>query len=205
MFQLLLMVDYHTLVDSMRNSNKGKENTLLLCKSENDILKKSILCKYYLLPSQYGCILENSIKEKFNIKKCNNTVSGDGIINKKAIEIKVSLGSKNGQYNFVQLRPGHKIDYYLFMCYSLISSSLGEIVWFLCEPNELYKLLPKYGEYSHGTIAKLGKITLENIDNDYEYSLRPNPNGRKKSRDLWNIMMSSFKMTDKEVYERLHQ
>ena len=63
---------------------------------------------------EYGPLLEHDIKNIFDIKPRINTNSGDGVINNKNIEIKVTLGDKKGGFNFVQIRPNHDIHYYLF-------------------------------------------------------------------------------------------
>lgn len=166
--------------------------------SNESILNQCILYKYYSSSNQWSTKLEKVIKQKFNIVKANTNNSGDGIINNKKIEIKVSLGDTKGQLNFVQIRPGHEIDYYLFLSFNLFEKTnnieLGKIYWFLIPSNELYSLLPEYGAYAHGTLSKNGKITIENIYNlkhrHFEYSLRPNPTKIKtKSRILWDKLM----------------
>ena len=191
-----------SIVNQMRNIQNNEE-ILKICKNEKDILRQCILCKYYLSSNKWSLILQESIKNKFNINKSMNNTSGDGLINGKNIEIKVSLGDSLGNFNFVQLRPSHKIDYYLFLVYNLHEpkSDLGKIYWFLTEANELYKLVPKYGGYAHGTKKINGEITLENIlKNNYEYSLRPNPfsNENDKKKKLWNEMIKYIK-TEREI------
>ena len=155
-------------------------------------------------------VLENSIKQKFNILQAKDNMSGDGLINNKTVEIKVSLGS-NGQFNFVQLRPSHTIDYYLFLIYDVYSSysELGQIHWFLSKPNDLYKLLPKYGGYAHGTVSINGKITEENIckkgNEKLEYSLRPNNLKNGKPKELWNILIDKFSTSENDIVLELNK
>lgn len=194
-------IDYAAIVKQQRS----KVDYTALIRSEPDMLKKVILCKDRLSPTQWSTVLESDIKRRFNIEKKGDSTSGDGRSskNQKNVEIKVSLGSsKNGQFNFVQLRPDHALDYYLLMAYNLSEDALGKIYWFLCEPRELYELLPKYGGYAHGTVAVNEKITMDNIyGRGKEYALRPNPtaNDGNKSKELWNIMLAKFAVTEAEI------
>jgi hypothetical protein len=173
------------------------------CLIEKNILYKCILCKKYLSSNQWGPMLEKYIKELFLLKKPKNNTSGDGCsMNNKKIEIKVSLGDSNGQFNFVQIRPDHDIDYYILMCYNVFDDELGKIYWFLCPSGELYKLLPEYGSYAHGTITKLGKIEPHNIyGHNHEYALRPNV---IKKTALWNKLIDCFSCDEKHIMTLLH-
>jgi hypothetical protein len=196
-------IDYINMVELMRNSTSNIQK----CRDEKDTLKKCILCKNYLSSNQWSLLLEDHIKSKFNIGKCLNNTSGDGCSERnKNIEIKVSLGAINGQFHFVQLRPEHKIDYYLLLAYNLYENEIGKLYWFLCEASELYDLLPEYGGYAHGTIGKLGKITCDNIyDRNCEYALRPNPlqNDNNKPKILWNIMKERFSVSEKYIIDTI--
>lgn len=191
-------INYKDLVNILR----CPKNYLDICKKQDDILKKCILCKHYLSSNQWSILLEKEIKERFNIKNPFDSLSGDGISEKnKRIEIKISLGSKDGQFNFVQLRPHHNIDYYLFMVYNMYENDLGKIYWFLCPPKKLYALLPKYGGYAHGSISKLKRITMNNIHkHNYEYVLRPNCLKKNtKSYKLWCIMKDNFYIDEDDI------
>lgn len=192
--------EYKSLVSSLRN----KKDNIQKCQTEKNILHKCILCKTYLSSNQYSMILEKHIKDIFNIQKPLNSTSGDGYSATKglSIEIKISLGTENGQLNFVQIRPDHDIDYYLFLAYNLYEGDEGKIYWLLCEPFQLYELIPEYGGYSHGTVKVLGKISIQNIfGKSREYSLRPNPTARQttRARKLWDIMIEKFEMTEEEI------
>ena len=172
------------IVNTFRNNN----SFINLCKNEPNFLNQCILSKYYLNPSQWGKLLENSIKSNFNFKNTKDNFSGDCLTNNNLkIEIKVSLGSFNGQFNFVQIRPSHQIDYYLFVIYDCYIGIHGQIYYLLIPSKELYNLIPEYGGYSHGTITKNGKITK--VDEKYEYSLRPNSLKPGKSNDLFKILL----------------
>ena len=192
-----------SIVKEMRK----KVDSVKMIEDENDTLKKSAMCRKFLGPTQWGPLLEKHIKEKFNIGRCLDSTSGDGLtINNKRVEIKVSLGGDTGGFNFVQLRPDHKIDYYLFLAYNLHEGDFGKLHWFLCEPTQLYKLLPEFAGYSHGTQAKFGKISKENIyGRNCEYSLRPNPNKslKNKSRKLWNLLIQKFAIKEAEITQNL--
>lgn len=187
-------------LDSLRKlvqDMRGKNDHLHRCEAENDTLNKCILCKAYLSSNQWSFMLEKHVKTIFDIGRKKDNVSGDGISMKrsKKIEIKVSLGDVNGQMNFVQLRPDHKIDFYVLLAYNLFEGELGGIYWFICDPASLYSLLSEYGGYAHGTIEKLGPITSDNIyGRNCEYVLRPNPTARDgtKSKRLWNILVNMF-------------
>lgn len=172
------------------------------CLSEPNLLYKCIYCKKYLLPTQWGPLLEAHIKKLFSLKKPINRMSGDGhSTNGKNVEIKVSLGDVKGSFNFVQIRPDHKIDYYIFMCYNVFDDELGKIYWFLCPSNKLYELLPKYGSYAHGTIEKFGKIEMTNMyGHNYEYALRPDP---INNTHLWDILIKLFSCDEKYIMSQL--
>jgi len=192
--------EFRRIVSSMKLTTDHKE----LCQNETNTLKKCILCKRFLSANQWSVIMESHIKGRFNIGKPNNCVSGDGcsIINGINVEIKVSLGDSQGQMNFVQLRPDHKIDYYLLLAYNLFESTMGSVYWFLCRADDLYELVPLYGSYAHGTIEKLGVITSDNMKGrNCEYCLRPNPlkpTGTKQ-RALWDVMVERFLRSEEDI------
>ena len=192
--------EFVELVKDMRNAKRYYD----MCVAETDLLKKCILCKKYLTPSQWSCILEDYIKMILNIGKRIDNISGDGCsrFSNKNIEIKVSLGDHNGRVHFVQLRPDHHIDFYVFLVYNMFEGELGKIFWFICEPHDLYKLLPDYGGYAHGTITQLGKITLDNVyGRNCEYALRPHPNAKKQTKggQLWDIFYKQFNVSLDEI------
>ena len=90
----------------------------------------------------------------------------------------------------------------------MYEDELGQIYWFLCDAKELYKLLPEYGGYAHGSITSFKKITNQKIidkNNNYEYSLRPNMNKKNtKAYKLWQIMCQNFHTTDDNIYNILN-
>lgn len=93
------------------------------------------------------------------------------------------------------------------MIYDIEKKYLGKIYWILIKPIDLYKLLPEYGRYAHGTHKINGKITLESINNsnnNFEYSLRPNPNKNGKSKKLWNELVK-YKKSEEEINKLLNE
>ena len=126
------------------------------------------------------------------INKPNNETSGDGCKNNINYEIKVSLHGKQSNLNFVQIRPDHKIDFYIFIGYNMYNNNtLGKGYIFKIPSDSLYELIIDYGGYAHGTFKKLGKISQDNLkDRNCEYVLRCDPNAKKgKKYDLWNELL----------------
>ena len=134
-------------------------------------------------------MIVNFIRNKFcmpknNASECNGDCKYKNMNN---IEIKVSLGGKNhNSYNYVQLRMNHNIDYYVLTAYHLSKDNLendGELYIFKISKKDLINIIVDHGSYAHGTISKLGKITLESINtikgnNCAEYSIRPKINDK---------------------------
>jgi hypothetical protein len=79
------------------------------------------------------------------------------------------------------------------VAYNLLYGEVGRVYVFKVPADKLYELLPQYGGYAHGTCKINGIITKENIKKscdegtNYEYALRPQPNGNKtgKPYKLW--------------------
>ncbi len=190
---------YNHIVKELRQAN----NRLQLCQKERNIVKKCLLSKYYLSSMQWAPLLEKHIKEKFKISCPTDKTSGDGCSSKgNNIEIKVSLGTMDGAFNFVQIRPDHNIHYYLFLAYDVYFGKEGRVYWLLCKSQDLYRLLPQYGTYAHGTVSKLGRITLRNLKGrNIEYALRPSPRAHKTSKQhtLWQIMLERFQCTEASI------
>lgn len=138
-----------------------------------------IYCKINQLSGQVsGPLIEYYIKNKYNMTKNNASLCiGDLQYNNQNIEIKVSLGGKdNNKFNYVQLRMNHLCEYVLTAYYINNNNieTLGELFIFRLNKNNIKELIFNYGGYAHGTIQKLGPITmndLNNSNNDKEYSL----------------------------------
>ena len=94
-------------------------------------------------------------------------------------EIKVSIGGKeNNKFNYVQLRINHICEYILTAYYINDDNidKLGELFIFKLNKENIKKIILQYGGYAHGTVQKLGPITLEDLENelnDKEYAIRP--------------------------------
>ena len=171
--------------DWMRYQTVDIKADIFNCKDARDAC---LLSKTKLSSQASSPLLEKWIKSRLGILPPRDETSGDGVFpNGETVEIKVSLGAQNGQFNFVQLRPDHDIDEYLFLTYDIIED---ECLWLVMPPDVVYGLLPKYGGYAHGTMKANGKITPENLHGKgYEYALRPNPHKlHTKNGELWTAM-----------------
>lgn len=190
-------MNYERIVSIMKTNNFIK-----ICENESNILKKSILCRHYLSSNKWSVLLENEIRDRFCLHKARDNISGDAKSLKNFnIEIKVSLGSSNKGFNFVQLRPHHNVDYYLFLVYDLYFENLGKNYWFLIDSKNINKLILEYGSYAHGNTSNFGRITPRNISTKtHEYSLRPNPYAAKntKANILWEKMLI-YSKTEEEI------
>lgn len=189
---------------SHKKKTNIKELLYILNKSNIDhkknILKEKTLkdahiyCKKNKLSGQItGPLIENYIIEKYNLTKNNSSMcNGDCSFNNKNYEIKVSLGGDktHKDFNYVQIRLNHNIDYYLLTAYYVSHENvdnLGELYTFLLDKIELKDLLLKYGSYAHGTKTELGNITdddLKKDDNNKEYALRP-----KYENECWEKLL----------------
>ncbi len=132
----------------------------------------AIDCIIYGVSAQsYGPGAENLIKKFCNFKKETDDDSGDARRNDTRIEVKFSLANPKQKINFVQIRPHYNVDYYLFVYYDITTDTLDSL---FLPSKDLYKLIPDYGNYAHGSIKALGEITTESVENnEYEYAFRP--------------------------------
>jgi hypothetical protein len=178
-------MDMESLVAYMKHKRIYKQQ----CIQENDPLRKCIICKYFLPSQQWASIMENYVRERLGLLPPLDNTSGDATTPQgHTIEIKISLGSDKGKFNLVQLRPCHKVDYYFFMLYNMYDGNMGRVYYILLSSEKVCDLIVRYGNYAHGTVSRLGYITVESIFTEgREYALRPNPIARKtsKARQLW--------------------
>lgn len=159
-------------------SNKIHTETIMALPSLKDA---HTYCKYNNLSGQFtGPVLEKYIKIKYKMTKNNASLcNGDLKCNETNVEIKASNGGKeNNKFNFVQLRMNHNCEYILTAYYIDYTNldNLGELYIFKLNKENIKPLIVKYGGYAHGTIRKLGEITIDDlndIDNSKEYVLRP--------------------------------
>lgn len=160
---------------------------------QSDLKNAHIYCKINQLSGQIsGPLIENYIRIKYNMKKNNSSLCiGDLQHDKTNFEIKISTGGKdNNKFNYVQLRLNHECHYILTAYYIDKNNleTLGELYIFRLNKNDIKLFILNYGEYAHGTIKKLGRITyddLENPNNDKEYSIRP-----KYGDKCWNNLLN---------------
>jgi hypothetical protein len=194
--------DFIKIVESMKQPETRVSEIIL----KKNTLHKCVLCKKYLSSQKWSIVMENHIKNLFGITQKKNNMSGDGVSNDKNVEIKVSLGDSNGGINFVQIRPGHDIDYYIFLIYDINIGKYGSLFWICLSSDELYSLLPEYGCYAHGTVRQHGKITLDNIynkNNNLEYAIRCNSKKNKtKKYKTWKCLTKYLK-TENEIVRML--
>lgn len=178
------MYDYKDLVEKLRNPEKIQE--------AKQLIHKCIIYKTYYSSNKYSIFLEKDLKNLLNLGNKQNNTSGDALSSSgKKIEIKISLCGP--YYNYVQIRPSHDIDYYLFLAYDLNKEDIGKVYLFLFTAEDLYNLIPTFGQYSHGTIKRNGKINLS-FDKNLEYSLRPSSFEKNKKRyKLWKRFLDNEK------------
>ena len=167
-----------SILDKVAINHKDKINN---CKNIKDA---HIYCKINNISGNIcGLLIEYYIKQKYNMKKNNVSLCiGDVAHNGTNLEIKVSNGGQNhNKFNYVQIRLNHNCGY-LFTAYYLNYSNVkdcGELFIFIITKDNIKELLLEYGNYAHGTLKKLGKITKEDLDdinNIKEYALRPKYN-----------------------------
>jgi hypothetical protein len=182
----------YLLVNNMKlkENNKQLENIIKKIEYCQILEHKCILAREYLSPQSTQ--FEKIIKKNLLINDAKNETSGDGYKNNIKYEIKCSIHSKKCKINFVQIRPDHDIDFYILITYNMYyNNELGKAYVFKIPSYKLYELIVDYGGYAHGTVKKLGNITINNIKGrNCEYALRCNPNCKKgKNYELWNKLI----------------
>ena len=187
-FEDITKIKLKQLLES-RCSNKIHTDTIMKLPT---LKCAHIYCKLNNLSGQFtGPVLEKYIKKKYNMTK--NTASsciGDLKCNEINIEVKASNGGKeNDKFNYVQLRMNHNCIYILTAYYLDYKNleNLGELYIFKLNKENIIPLIINYGGYAHGTIGKLGKITIEDLNNttnQKEYALRPKYNDK-----CWNELL----------------
>lgn len=182
--------------------------TISTVKHEDQIIKLATLKNahtyciiHHISSQQYGPLLERYIRTKFNYNKnkaedCTGDCSKDG----KNIEVKVSLGgATHTKFNFVQIRPAHDCDTYIFTAYHLSHENVkmeGELYIFKVPKIDIKNIIMSYGSYAHGTIKKHGKITINSLNdknNIKEYAIRPCIND-----ECWKALLA-FRVYENEI------
>ena len=153
-------------------------------------------CKINRLNGQRtGPLIEYYIKEKKSMvkNKASDCIGDcrDSFLEDNEIKVSTSGDAKNKyKYNYVQIRLNHKIHNYILTAYHLTDDNvneLGELFIFKIKKEDIIDLIFKYGGYAHGTKAKNGEITLEDLkdeNNSKEYDLRPKYGG-----ELWKELL----------------
>lgn len=161
--------------------------TLATVKHDIEILKVQTLKEAHvycvihrLAAQQYGPLLEKFLRTKFGyVKNKAEACTGDCSKGGKNAEVKVSLGgSTYTKFNYVQIRPTHDCEDYLFTAYHLSPENIeeeGELYLFKVPKADIKTLIVAHGGYAHGTVKELGPITVESINDGKikEYALRP--------------------------------
>lgn len=187
--------DFHTLIHVIRRGKQDKKEIIKQIKSEENELYKALLCRTYLNPQERNSLLKTYIlNTRHLIREFSYTTC-----------IKISLGSDNEQFNFVQLRPHLNEQLFYFYCYTPFQGNFGKSYEILLSREHVLKLIKEFGTYSHGSIQQNGKITLEHIkNNSFEYSLRPNSSSSSncdkkitKSKKCWKKMLK-YNLFNKE-------
>ena len=183
--------EYYIKLKAQLEPQKDHKIEILKCK---DLHEVNVYCKANrLIGQQLGPLTELYLIAKCQMTK-NKAADCIGDCKDKYMkdnEIKASGGGKcHNKFNYVQLRPNHKIDNYILTAYYLNDDNindLGELFIFKIKKEDMSPLIFNYGGYAHGTKVKHGEITLEdlnNVNNSKEYDLRPNYGG-----DLWKELI----------------
>ena len=183
-------MNFKAIVASMRSELQPVNDLQSQLQSATSLVEKFILLRRGVTPQ--STVPEAMIMRDLKIGRPLNETSGDGHKNGINYELKFSLHTKDGGFNFVQIRPDHAVDYYLVGGYNLFEGEIGKAYIFKVPAEKIYELLPEYGGYAHGTVKELGKITCDNIKGrGCEFALRPNPNANEgtKPKKLWNELL----------------
>ena len=182
--------------------------TLSKIKHEDQIMKETTLKDAHIYcvinsvsTQQYGPLLERFIRTKFNyVKNKSDACTGDCSKNGKNSEVKVSLGgATNTKFNFVQIRPSHDCDIYIFTAYHLSLENIeteGDLYIFKVPKSEINKIILSFGGYAHGTIKEHGTITIDSLNDTKsikEYVLRP-----KFNDECWKALMH-FRVFESDI------
>lgn len=176
------------MVSEMRiRDKKDKSFIFKTITSQTSLIGKCIMARKYLNPQ--STTLEKICKIDLKINDPLDNISGDGHKNGINYEIKISIHSNKSKINYVQIRPNHNIDCYIFIAYNMYEDNdIGRAYIFKIPAYIVYDLIVQYGSYAHGTYSILGEITSDNMKKrNCEYALRCNPNSKNgKNYQLWN-------------------
>ena len=178
------------LVNQMNNHTYTNDQIINMINQQNTLTGKCIVARRYLGPQ--STTLERIIKQDLEIGPALNETSGDGRKNGINYEIKSSIHARDCKVNFVQIRPDHDVQSYIFITYNMYENdNIGNAHIFKVPAEIVYHMIVQYGGYAHGTIANLGPITMDNLHgNGREYALRCNPNATTGQHfNLWNALL----------------
>jgi len=141
-----------------------------------------VYCVLHNVSSQcYGPLLEKYIIRLLssNKNKASDCV-GDCSWGEGNCEIKASIGGRNhNKFNYVQIRLSHAIETYLLTAYHLNDDNVeneGDLYTFRVPKHDIREIVHACGSYAHGTISKLGPITMDTLCDEtstLEYAIRP--------------------------------
>ena len=129
-----------TIVSEMRmEDEKNKQVILQKITSQSTLTGKCIMARNNLTPQSTE--MENICEQDLKIENPIDEVSGDGRKNGKNYEIKISIHARRSKLNFVQIRPDHNVDYYIFIAYNIYENdSIGQAYIFKISSNNVYDL-----------------------------------------------------------------
>jgi hypothetical protein len=187
------------LLKHLNTSIINHENEIMLCNTLKDAHSYCIINN--ISGQQYGPLLEKYIRVKFNyIKNKAENCIGDCSKDGNNSEIKVSLGgAKHTKFNFVQIRPLHDCNTYIFTAYHLSYDNVnmgGDLYVFKIPKINMIEIIISYGGYAHGTIREHGNITIETINDDKsikEYAIRPLINDK-----CWQTLLT-YRVNESEL------
>jgi hypothetical protein len=174
----------HNVEELIKHLDLSHINYEMNAMNETTLKNVHIYCVINNISAQkYGLIIEKYIIKNCNyLKNKSSECIGDcrDPLSTGNIEIKTSLGGiHHNKFNYVQIRISQEVDTYIFTAYYLTKENVmveGELFVFKLSKEDVKRLLLKYGGYAHGTVKKLGKISMDQLNsdkNDIEYSLRP--------------------------------
>jgi hypothetical protein len=190
-FNKLAVVSRSTLLRQVLEMQKNDHARAII--NELTLKDAHVYCVINKLSAQqFGPLLERYIIRKFGfVKNDSKLANGDCRKLDANYEIKCSFGGTSfTKYNYVQIRLNHDIDYYLLSAFHLNADNAdveGELYLFKLAKINIKKLIAEYGSYAHGTISKLGEITIDDLnreDNSKEYAIRP-----KYGDPCWDALM----------------
>lgn len=196
-----IQIECKQLIDKFRRQNRNNNKKEIIKKLEGEsLLIKSIYLREY--SSSQSTIFEKIIMNDLKLKEPIDELSGDASKNGNNYEIKTSIHDKKSKFNWLQIRPDHKIDFYILIGLNVYEGEMGRVYNYKVPATELYNLIHKYGGYAHGTCKIHGKITLDNFKGkNCEYALRVNPNSSgKKNTEIMKALNKFITPYDEQHY-----